>query len=192
MGPQLDKIRTIEGVVFKMEQKFIMTAFGKDRPGIVADVSEIIYENECNLEDSQMGLLADEFTLILLLSGQGEMLEENLYRDCRRLEREKGISVFIRQLDFHHADYKVNGNRRTVYVEGIDQAGIVYKVSKLLSDHGVNIITLESHTKPSPESGTALYLMTIDVILPNDFATDALESALESIGKKLHVEISFI
>jgi len=26
-----------------MEKKFIMTAFGKDRPGIVADVSQIIY-----------------------------------------------------------------------------------------------------------------------------------------------------
>ena len=38
-----------------MNQKFIMIAFGKDRPGIVADVSGIIYENGCNLEDSSMG-----------------------------------------------------------------------------------------------------------------------------------------
>ena len=37
-----------------MEQKFIMTAFSKDRPGIVADVTEVIYENGCNLEDSTM------------------------------------------------------------------------------------------------------------------------------------------
>lgn len=36
-----------------------MTAFGKDRPGIVADVSQVLYENGCNLEDSTMTLLAD-------------------------------------------------------------------------------------------------------------------------------------
>jgi glycine cleavage system transcriptional repressor len=173
-----------------MEKKFIMTAFGKDRPGIVADVSEIIYENGCNLEESQMGLLADEFTLILLLSGQGEMLEENIYRDCRRLEKEKGISVFIRPLDFHHVDYKVNGNRHTVSVEGIDQAGIVYKVSKLLADNGINIVKLQSQTKPSPESGTALYIMNIDVVFPDSITTESVERQLESIGKKLHIEIS--
>ncbi|MBF0203876.1 MAG: ACT domain-containing protein [Desulfamplus sp.] len=173
-----------------MEKKFIMTAFGKDRPGIVADVSGIIYENGCNLEESQMGLLADEFTLILLLSGQGEMLEENLYRDCRRLEKEKGISVFIRPLDFHRIDYKANGFRHTVSVEGIDQAGIVYKVSKLFAEHGINIITLNSKTKPSPESGTALYVMNIDVIFPKGLAKNTIERELENIGKKLHVEIS--
>ncbi|MBF0468000.1 MAG: hypothetical protein HQK61_03810 [Desulfamplus sp.] len=173
-----------------MEKKFIMTAFGKDRPGIVADVSGIIYENGCNLEESQMGLLADEFTLILLLSGQGEMLEDNLYRDCRRLEKEKGISVFIRPLDFKQPDYKINGNRHTVSVEGIDQAGIVYKVSKLLADNNINIITLKSKTKPSPESGTSLYMMDIEVVFPDGIKTERIEHELEIIGKKLHVEIS--
>lgn len=173
-----------------MEKKFIMTAFGKDRPGIVADISGIIYENGCSLKESRMGLLADEFTLILLLSGQGDMLEENLYRDCRRLEKEKGISVFVRPLDFHYTNCKVNGFRHTVTVEGIDQAGIVYKVSKLLADKGINIITLSSKTKPSPESGTALYLMNIDVIFPDGITRETIESELEGIGKKLHVEIA--
>ena len=67
-----------------------MTAFGKDRPGIVADVSQIIYENGCNLEDSTMTLLEDEFTIILLFAGHEKgRLEENLLNDCRRLEKEK-------------------------------------------------------------------------------------------------------
>lgn len=74
-----------------MEQKFIMTAFGKDRPGIVAEIARIIYENKCNLEDSSMGRLADEFTLILLLAGAGEKLQEKLSRACQRLEMEKEI-----------------------------------------------------------------------------------------------------
>ncbi|MEJ2698080.1 MAG: ACT domain-containing protein, partial [Desulfuromonadales bacterium] len=61
-----------------MEHRFIMTAFGEDRPGIVADVTRILYENGCNLEDSTMTLLADEFSLILLFSAQGEGIEEVL------------------------------------------------------------------------------------------------------------------
>ena len=82
-----------------MEKKFVMTAFGKDRPGIVADVSQIIYENGCNLEDSTMTLLEDEFTIILLFAGREEgNLENNLLNDCRRLEKEKGITAYLRAL----------------------------------------------------------------------------------------------
>jgi len=61
-----------------MEKKFIMTAFGTDRPGIVADVTQLIYEHDCNLEDSTMTRLSDEFTMMFLFSGQGEDLEEQL------------------------------------------------------------------------------------------------------------------
>ncbi|MDH3961719.1 MAG: amino acid-binding protein, partial [Desulfuromonadales bacterium] len=35
-----------------------MTAFGKDRPGIVADVTSVLYETGCNLEDSTMSMLS--------------------------------------------------------------------------------------------------------------------------------------
>ena len=87
-----------------MEQKFIMTAFGKDRPGIVAEIAGIVYENQCNLEDSNMSRLADEFTLILLLSGQGNELKKRLTRDFKRLEREKHITAFIRPLDYQRLD----------------------------------------------------------------------------------------
>ena len=55
----------------RMEKRFIMTAFCKDRPGIVADVTEVIYENGCNLEDSTMTNMLDEFAIILLFTGKG-------------------------------------------------------------------------------------------------------------------------
>jgi glycine cleavage system transcriptional repressor len=41
-----------------MLKKFVLTAFCEDRPGIIADISEVIYKNECNLENSTMTNLA--------------------------------------------------------------------------------------------------------------------------------------
>ncbi len=82
-----------------MGQRFIMTAFGKDRPGIVADVTGILYENGCNLEDTSMTLMAGEFTLILLFTAGSADVADPLSRDCRRLEQEKGISAFLRPLE---------------------------------------------------------------------------------------------
>lgn len=173
-----------------MENKFIMTAFGKDRPGIVADISEIIFENKCNLEDSNMGRLADEFTLILLLTGKGDDLQEKLSRDCKRLEREKNIFVFIRPLDYHVPDISNGNSNCTIEVEGIDQAGIVYKVSKLLADLNINIETLKSQKKFSPNSGTAMYSMKINTKAPDTISMETFEESLENLGNELNVDIS--
>lgn len=171
-----------------MEQKLIMTAFGKDRPGIVAEIAEIIYKNNCNLEDSNMSRLADEFTLILLLTGNGGELREKLARDCKRLEREKAISVFIRPLDFHRPDTK--NNCRTIEVEGVDQAGIVYKTARLLAREQINIETLASRKKFSPNSGTAMYAMKINAQFPDTIAMDAFDEKLERLANELHVDIT--
>ncbi len=172
-----------------MGKKFIMTAFGKDRPGIVARTARIIFENGCNLEDSNMGRLADEFTLILLLSGQGDDIQEKLSKDCKRLEREKNIFVFIRPLDYNIPDFKNGNSFNTIEVEGIDQAGIVYKISKLLSDHDINIETLKSQKKFSPNSGTALYSMVIKIKMPEELAMDELNKKLDDLAEDLNVDI---
>ena len=37
-----------------MSNRWIVTALGQDRPGIVAGVTEVLYKLGCNLEDSAM------------------------------------------------------------------------------------------------------------------------------------------
>jgi glycine cleavage system transcriptional repressor len=172
-----------------MTQRFIMTAFGKDRPGIVADVTRILFENGCNLEENSMTLLADEFTLILLFAAKGEEIEERLSRECRRLERDKGISAFLRPLEARRGSAPAAATT-TLHVEGMDQAGIVFKISQFLADRGINIVDLKSTVKASPESGAAIYLMDIAVQLPAGTTRSALETGLTGVAEELHVEIT--
>ena len=172
-----------------------MTAFGKDRPGIVAHIAQVVFENGCNLEDSNMGRLADEFTLILLLSGKGDDIQGKLIKECKRLESEKGIFVFIRPLDYTIAKLNHNDSFYTIEVEGIDQAGIVYKISKLLADHDINIETLKSQRNFSPNTGTALYSMVIKIKIPESISPETisivnLEEKLEDLAEQLQVDIS--
>jgi len=173
-----------------MANRYIMTAFGKDRPGIVADVTRVLYENGCNLEDNSMTLLADEFTLILLFSSPRSDLEEQLQMECRRLERDKGISAFLRPLPARSLQPVHEVTRCTLHVEGMDQAGIVYKVSQYLSDHGLNIVDLQSAMKASPESGSAIYVMDIVVQLPVGVTAPQVEEGLSAVADELHVDIS--
>ena len=173
-----------------MDQRFIMTAFGKDRPGIVADVTRLLYEHGCNLEETSMTLLADEFTLILLFTSRDGAVEEQLARECRRLEREKAISAFLRPLESRQGSKTTAFTAATIHVEGMDQAGIVYKISQFLADHGINIVDLKSTVQASPESGVAIYWMDITVQIPTGTALPMVEAGLTAVAEELHVEIS--
>ncbi len=173
-----------------MEQKFIMTAFGEDRPGFVADVTELIYEHECNLEDSTMTRLSNEFTMIFLFSGHGDNLEDQLARACRRLEREKGISAFFRAVETSLTTSQTRMSTHTMHVEGIDQAGIVYHVSKYLATYRINIIDLSSLLRFSAESGTAMYTITLHIEIPAEASMENLEKGLLELGDELDVDIT--
>ncbi|PLX85156.1 MAG: hypothetical protein C0617_05585 [Desulfuromonas sp.] len=173
-----------------MESRYIMTAFGRDRPGIVADVTKILYENGCNLEDNTMTLLVDEFTLILLFTCPRKDIEEHLNRECRRLERDNGISAFIRPLEERREVSRSKSQDCTLHVEGMDQAGIVYKISRYLADNAVNIVDIKSTVKASPESGTAVYTMEILVQVPGGSSPSQLEDGLAAVAEEVHVDIT--
>ncbi|MBW1867668.1 MAG: hypothetical protein JRI38_08035 [Deltaproteobacteria bacterium] len=177
-----------------MSKKFLLTAFCKDRPGIVADISQVIYENECNLEDSAMTNLAGEFAILLLfssLSAESEVdLQEKLSGECRRLERYKGITAFIRPVSSEKPEFKTDIQTKSIHVEGLDQAGIVYKVSRFLADNHININALKSEMKLSPESGTAIYSMTLLVEIPPEISLQSMEERLNRIGDQLNVDVT--
>jgi glycine cleavage system transcriptional repressor len=176
-----------------MARKYLLTAFSEDRPGIVASISQIIYENGCNLEDSAMTNLSGEFAILLLFSplsnGDNGDLQEKMNAECRRLERDKGITAFIRPVTIDEQMPKADFQKKTIRVEGQDQAGIVYKISRYLADNEVNISHLNSQVRSSPQSGSAIYAMTIQVEVPQDLSLAKLEEALAEIGDELNVDV---
>ena len=173
-----------------MHAKYILTAFGKDRPGIVADVTEVLFDNGCNLEDTSMAMLSDEFTINLLFSSNNPQIETVLDKECHLLEKNKQISAFVRPIKLSRLVSKEKLPLCTIHVEGLDQAGIVYKISKHLADNNLNIIDLKSTVKTTPESGTAIYLMDIHIQLPHSIKMNTLEEELNQVAEYLNVEVS--
>lgn len=173
-----------------MNNRYMMTAFGKDRIGIVADVTRLLYEYDCNLEDTTMNMLSDEFTLNLLFSSKSNDIEEQLSRECRRLELEKGISAFVRALPDSEAKGANGFKDCTLHIECLDQVGIVYKTSKFLAENKLNIMHLNSTAKPSPESGATIHCMDIQIQVPGDVSLDQVEEDLTAMADELQVDIT--
>src|SRR5262245_28962000 len=124
-----------------MRHWFALSAIGRDRPGIVADLAELIYECDCNLEDSSMTILGSEFAVLLLLTGEGEDVERQLSSACKRLEWEKRLTVFFRPLEGEPVSYGASHQAHPFELQavGVDKAGIVARVARCLASREINI-----------------------------------------------------
>jgi glycine cleavage system transcriptional repressor len=176
-----------------MKHWFALSAIGRDRPGIVADLAELIYDCDCNLEDSSMTILGSEFAVLLLLSSPAADAEQRLGGACKRLEWEKRLTVFFRALEGEPVPYaaKQHTGEHQLQVVGVDRAGIVAKIARCLADHGVNIAEMQTQSRPEPESGTPIYSMRLRLEVPRAVDLAALRARLQAVGDQLQVEISF-
>lgn len=175
-----------------MKRWYALSAIGKDRPGIVAELAELIYEHGCNLEDSSMTILGGEFAVLLLFTGDGEDLERRLSSACKRLEWERRLTVFFRPLEGPPLPYG-HGEKRDVYellATGVDRAGLVARVCRLLAERDITIREMKTYLRPEPESGTPLYTMRIEVGLPVSVRLADLEAALDRLAEELRIDIT--
>ena len=174
-----------------MKQWFALSAIGPDRPGIVADLAELIYECDCNLEDSSMTILGSEFAVLLSLTGEGEDTSQRLAAACKRLEWEKRLTVFVRPLDSEPVPYRAKEHATTysLQVTGVDQAGMVAKFSRCLADHRCNINQMHTRSRPEPESGAPTYTMDIKMDVPQNVDELVLRERLVSITRALYVDV---
>jgi glycine cleavage system transcriptional repressor len=175
-----------------MKQWFALSAIGRDRPGIVADLSELIYECDCNLEDSSMTILGSEFAVLLLLTGEGQGIADRLSAACKRLEWERRLTVFFRPLEAEPIPYRAShrATRYALQASGVDKAGIVAKLARCLADQQVNIAQMQTQSRPEPESGTPIYTVRMVMDVPGEIDEQVLRDRLEVVARELCVDLT--
>ncbi|HYC01333.1 MAG TPA: ACT domain-containing protein [Candidatus Limnocylindrales bacterium] len=174
-----------------MSQKkwFAMAAIGRDRPGIVADLSECVFQCGCNLEDASMTMLGSEFATLMLVSGGDEGLSERLYEATKRLEWERHLTVFLRPVE-PPSPLSDKDVEYTLSAIGVDKAGIVAGVSRTLADHRVLIVDLRGEARPVAESGTPLYHLAIRMRVPESCSVQSLRTDLDRVASDLGIEVA--
>ena len=168
---------------------FAVTVLSKDRPGIVADISEVLFRLGCNLEDSSCTMLGGDFAIILIVSHAKPFPKSRLGDEFRLLHEQTGLTVHVRALTEEEVcPAREEGELCLVSVYGSDQPGIVYRVTRSLADRRVNITDLNTRLIGTREE--PVYVLMLEAILPNGMAVEDLEHVLEKLKKELNVEIS--
>ncbi|MEJ7622196.1 MAG: ACT domain-containing protein [Aquificaceae bacterium] len=160
---------------------FILSIFGKDRPGIVAGVSRALYGMGLNLEDSSMTRLNGEFTIMLIVSSAEDINAEDILQNLQEVGQKYELFMVCRELE--EVVYPKAEAIYRIVVFGSDKPGIVYGVSSILADLGLNISDLRTEKRGS------LYVMVIEAEGQED-VEDILRLELEKLKDLLGVDIS--
>ena len=78
-------------------QHFALTIIGRDRPGIVSQVTELLFRGGFNIADSSCSILGGQFSMILIISNPDISTTEQFSDTFKPLE-ENNLSVYIRTL----------------------------------------------------------------------------------------------
>lgn len=156
-----------------------VSVVGSDRPGIVAGITEVLYDLGCNLADATSTILSGHFSMVLLVTSAvpAGQIEQALAPVADRLE----LVTIARAVDEAQTDTPAPTHVVSVY--GADRPGIVFRVARALALRSVNITDLSSRVIGDPE--TPVYTLMLE-ITASDAA--AIQADLEALATELGVE----
>ena len=154
----------------------VISAIGRDRPGIVNELSQAVLENGLNIEDSRMTVLGGEFAVLMSVSGAETSLDM-LKIEIRELADNTGLAHLFRKT----SEAPVSGrNRLEVRVSAMDHPGIVSGVAGFFSKRGINILELHTKTSPAAHTGTPVFSLELKIDVPTSTRTDSLQSDFDA------------
>jgi glycine cleavage system transcriptional repressor len=170
---------------------FAVTAFGADRPGIVAAVTRVFVDLGCNLEDSSMTILRGHFAMMLVVDVPagvgGAELEAGLAEPASTLDLVVAVRP-IAELPPEVIAAAEASSGWTVAVYGADRPGIVHGITALLAEESVNVVDLD--TRVIGDAERPVYAMVLDVALPPGCDQAALDRRLQAVAAELGVTAS--
>lgn len=141
----------------------MISALGKDRPGLVSELSQVILNSGCNIEDSRMSILGGEFALIMMVSGAWNNVAK-LEDQLNAVQDKLGLIMHCRRTQARsltHEEIPYN-----IEVISLDHPGIVQKITGFFSGRNINIHDMYTTSHRAAHTGSPMFALSMTVELP--------------------------
>lgn len=166
-----------------------ITGLGPDRPGIVAGVTQVLFELGASLVDCSMTLLEGQFAFILIASAPVEISPPAFQVALRPVEERLGVRLFVSEIHPSQEEPAppVPSEAWMISVAGHDRTGITYRVCELLAAFDISVTDLEARLIEG--DGGPVYVMMIEATVPTALDRPAFEAQAAALAEALEVEI---
>jgi glycine cleavage system transcriptional repressor len=176
----------------------VINAVGRDRVGIVSDVSGMVIGVGGNVGDSQAAKLGPYFSLMMLVTVPDSGDAAQKLRTSLTQLHDMNATLF-HATDIVSPETSASftpqiGYKGTFTLEGADHPGIVHKVTSSIAKHGLSIDSLHTSQEIAPYGGTMLFTMrgtaTAAAPLAKSFDISVIKQDLVALGNSLNCDVA--
>ena len=168
-----------------MSTKLVISALGVDRPGIVDELSNIIYDHELNIEDSRMTVLGGEFAILLLVSGELSSLD-TLQSQVPAIEEALQMRLLVKPTT--EAETAEHTIPYSVEVAALDHPGIVNNIASFFSERDINIVNLQTESYSAPHTGSPMFALHMTIGVPAEMNIAQLRDSFLDTCDELNLD----
>jgi len=168
-----------------MQNLLVISALGRDRPGIVDSLSETIAEYGCNVTESRMTVLGGEFAIIMMISGNWDAIAR-LENSLPHVAEKQGLMLTIKRTEQRSTEDKLLSYM--VEVVSMDHSGIVRDIAKFFSSRNINIEELQTSNYAAPHTGTPMFSMNMNISIPSNLSIGTLRGEFMDMCDELNLD----
>ncbi len=148
-----------------MKNYLMIFALGDDRPLLIKELTRVIGECECTIEDSRLVRLEGELAAIIFVQGSWNTLVK-LELQLRRLEQTLNLTLLSKRIATKPPT--VQTLPYAIEVVAPHQSEIIHHLADFFANHDIGIQDLTTRLYPAPYTGTMMFSVNIIARIPAD------------------------
>lgn len=169
-------------------KKMIISILGQDRPGIIAAVTRILFEQDCNIENVSQTILQNEFSGIFIVGVPPTLADADLHRCLSDALTPMGLHVYEKPLSSVDPAGAVASEPFVITTRGPDRKGLVAGITAVMAAHRVNVTNLQAVFKGGDDPNANIMIYEVDI--PSDANHHVLRRELRETALALSLDIS--
>jgi len=153
------------------QQLLVITCVGKDRPGLVDQLTKVILDAKGNLVDSRMTVLGEDFAILTLVSGSWDTIAK-LEDSLNSMAENENLSITTRRTE--ERQVKSDAVPYGVDAVCVDSPGIVHQLAEFFANRNINIEELNTNRYSAPHTGTPMFAVHMAIAVPGGLHLNTL------------------
>ena len=170
-----------------MARSLVLTVIGKDQPGLVEALADVIAKHKGSWDESRMARLAGHFAGVVQIHINEDRAEE--LKASLPMLAHRGLTVTVVESDW---SLSIVDHQKPLRLELVaqDRPGIIREISRTLAALEVSVQELRTVIESAPMSGERLFRAGAELVPPAGVGFEQIRTALEKLADDMVIDIT--
>ena len=171
-----------------MSNYLVISIIASDSPGLAETFSRITSQNNCNIEDSLMAVMGNEFSATILVSGTSDEINqcETAITDYAE---QAGHLVICKQTQENPGSD--TSRPYAIHTLSLDAPGIIRNITDFMQQRDINISNLVTNSYKAPHTGAPMLEVQLTANIPAAMHIAQMREEFADFCDELHIDAAF-